>query len=97
MKLVEIANALVTDKIKDLAGLINREESTPELAELLSYKGVKLFACNLLSDDERELALLIANKLDQSLHYVPSMSVLQFVRAINAKLAICGSSQSASC
>lgn len=63
-----------------------------EVIELLKARtSNQLFNCVLLAGDEMELANHTIAKLYADPCYQPSATVLQAIRAINAKLALCGS------
>ena len=66
-----------------------RNALCPEVAVLLNAKMANsLFNCPLLARDEMEFANFIIDKLDIDPHYIPSVTLLQVIRSINAKLAI---------
>ena len=67
-----------------------RNSAYPELAVLLNARTANsVMNCKLLARDELELANLVLNRMDVDPHYEPSMTLLDAVRSINAKLALC--------
>jgi hypothetical protein len=75
----------------------NREAqiyTSPEFAEVIELLKARhadsLFNCTLLAGDELELASYVIAKVYADPCYEPSMTLLQAIRTINAKLALCG-------
>ena len=94
MKLVDIAStgpSLASREI--LIASIDREEAHPELRELLRARGAMIAACEALNYDERKLANSVLALLDMDTSYMPSESVLRFVRSIVATLNHCQQSK----
>lgn len=61
----------------------------PEVDTLLSYlEGDALTGSDLLAEDEYELAKFIAANCVADPYYSPSMLVADFIRGVNAKLAL---------
>lgn len=79
-------------EIEDAPSNSHGESPHPqEVIELLKARtSNQLFNCVLLASDEMELANHTIAKLYADPSYQPSMTVLQAIRAINAKLALCG-------
>lgn len=95
MKLAEIASPRPPVRNDILVKSIDREEQHPEVAALNRARGAMIAACSLLSYDERTIADLVLRMLDADPSYLPSMTVLDLLRAVCAKLALCNGSGSA--
>lgn len=93
MKLQDISVNRPESTVEEIAvSSSSYEESLypEEVIELLRMRtSNQLFNCMLLAGDEMELANHTIAKLYADPCYQPSMTVLQAIRSINAKLALC--------
>lgn len=89
MKLRDIS-AYRTDSETKVSSTPEESLYSPEVVELLKVRtSNQLFNCMLLASDEMELANHTIAKLYADPCYQPSLTVLQAIRGINAKLALC--------
>lgn len=93
MKLQDISAYRIESSIEleDVPSIGHDESLYPqEVIELLNARtSNQLFNCMLLAGDEMELANLTITKIYSDPYYQPSLTLLDAIRSINAKLALC--------